>query len=408
MVDESIRIPTAPSARRVRSVLPLAFLFQAGLGGRLEAQAAAVVPASDRRVAVEEVLAIGHVAGPPEYTFGAIGDVEVDAEAGEIFVLDAMADRIRVYDWEGEHLRSWGREGEGPGEFSSAAALAVQRDTVVVADVWSLHVFARDGSHLRSFRQSPVVPITFPVALHGRTGGWWLELMEIESGKTGSVPNRRVYPVDLRAGMAPDDAFLVPRAPELRRTADSGDRHWSVNPILHHRPTVSVDHAGRSVHAPTGEYTLVIGGNSTQDGAPVDTLRVAHDGVPVSGAELRRRYAERTRETCRTARCPPDWESGLNAALDRPLPEVRPVVGELVAASRGQLLLVQRVDLDPDPPDDEETTLFDVVRTDGSHLGRVRFPDRFEPFFFDGRYVAGVTRDDLDVHFVTVLEVGLE
>jgi len=274
--------------------------------------------------------------------------------------------------------------------------------------VWSLHVFARDGSHLRSFRQSPVVPITFPVALYGRARGWWLELMEIESGKTGSVPNHRVYPVDLRAGMSTDDAFLVPRAPELTRTADSGDPHWSVTPILHHRPTVSVDHAGRSVHAPTGEYTLVIGGNSTQDGAPIDTMRVAHDGVPVSGAALRRRYAERTHETCATAPCPPDWESGLNAALGRPLPEVRPVVGELIAASRRQLLLVQRVDLDPDPLDDEDATLFDVVRTDGSHLGRVRFPDRFEPFFFDGRYVAGVTKDELDVQFVTVLEVGLK
>jgi len=408
MADESIRFPTALSAGRVPSALTLAFLLQAGLGGQLEAQTAAVVPASERRVAVEEVLTIGRVAGPPEYTFGVIGDVEVDPEVGEIFVLDAMADRIRVYDWEGEHLRSWGREGEGPGEFDSPAALAVQRDTIAVADAWSLHVFARDGSHLRSFRQSPVVPVTFPVALYGRPGGWWLELMEIESGKTGSVPNHRVYPVDLRTGMSPEDAFLVPRAPELRRTADSGDPHWSVLPILRHRPTVSVDHAGRSVHAPTGEYTLVIGGNSTQDGAPLDTMRVAHDGVPVSGAALRRRYAERTRETCATAPCPPDWESGLNAALGRPLPEVRPVVGEIVAASRGQLLLVQRLDLDPDPLDDEDATLFDVVHTNGSHLGRVRFPDRFEPFFFDGRYVAGATKDELDVQFVTVLEVGLE
>ena len=62
-----------------------------------------------------------------EIFFGLITKVDVDA-AGNVYVLDAQLSTVQVYAPDGTHLRSLFREGEGPGEISSA------RDMVVLAD----------------------------------------------------------------------------------------------------------------------------------------------------------------------------------------------------------------------------------------------------------------------------------
>lgn len=43
---------------------------------------------------------------------------------GQIFVLEFATDRVAVFSGEGEFVRSFGRRGEGPGEFSSPMAMA--------------------------------------------------------------------------------------------------------------------------------------------------------------------------------------------------------------------------------------------------------------------------------------------
>ncbi len=66
---------------------------------------------------IEEELRIGSIDGPAATTFGSVDGlfVRVD-ESGVMYVLDAGARTIHVYSHEGEHLRSFGRAGEGPGE----------------------------------------------------------------------------------------------------------------------------------------------------------------------------------------------------------------------------------------------------------------------------------------------------
>ena len=84
----------------------------------------------------ELTLRIGDV-DDPEYSFNRIGAVAFDA-GGRIYVADQGDFRIRVYGRDGRHLRDFGREGDGPGEFRFVTAAGVLPDTIWVAD-WRLN-----------------------------------------------------------------------------------------------------------------------------------------------------------------------------------------------------------------------------------------------------------------------------
>jgi hypothetical protein len=57
-----------------------------------------------------------------EEIFGVIADIIADDE-GNIYMLDAQLNEIKVYSEDGEYLRTIGREGEGPGEFRGALSM---------------------------------------------------------------------------------------------------------------------------------------------------------------------------------------------------------------------------------------------------------------------------------------------
>jgi hypothetical protein len=68
---------------------------------------------------VEEELRIGVLDGDGPDAFGQIKGLLV-VEDGQVVVLDADAQELRIFGPDGEYLRTMGRRGEGPGEFSSA------------------------------------------------------------------------------------------------------------------------------------------------------------------------------------------------------------------------------------------------------------------------------------------------
>ena len=86
-------------------------------------------------LAAEPTLSIGQLSGPEELLFGRIRSVRRDA-AGNLVVADGQAYEIRIFNGEGRHLRSLGREGEGPGEFKSLhGAWPVSDGGIVAADI---------------------------------------------------------------------------------------------------------------------------------------------------------------------------------------------------------------------------------------------------------------------------------
>ena len=132
--------------------------------------------ASATTVAIAAVdLEIGMLDGPEEYTFGRISGLALD-ESDRIFVADAMADEIRVFDAAGEFQFTIGRSGSGPGELSGACCITID-DT---GRLW-----VRDGGNRRY--NAYAVDDTAATYLENRrmahnAGGLWAPTTLVESG----------------------------------------------------------------------------------------------------------------------------------------------------------------------------------------------------------------------------------
>src|SRR5690606_14633985 len=80
----------------------------------------------------EEVVRVGSV-DDPDAGFSRIGGITVDGQGG-VHVLESQEKQIRVYDWNGVQIRTFGRDGAGPGEFKSPRLIGYRRDTLAVGD----------------------------------------------------------------------------------------------------------------------------------------------------------------------------------------------------------------------------------------------------------------------------------
>lgn len=110
--------------------------------------------------------------------FGRVSAVAL-GPGGTVFVADAANSEIRVFGLDGAHLRTFGRGGEGPGEFASIYSIAWVGDRLLTYD-----------PHL------------------GRVGefsaeGEWLGQRRTAGGMTGSAAFMRFYPV------GPNEAFRL-------------------------------------------------------------------------------------------------------------------------------------------------------------------------------------------------------
>jgi hypothetical protein len=83
---------------------------------------------TDPTWSLEPELRIGSLDDGP-YALSSVSHVVVSPRTGAVFI--AQFGRIGVFDAAGRHLRTFGRRGEGPGEFSRVAALAWSSDRLV-------------------------------------------------------------------------------------------------------------------------------------------------------------------------------------------------------------------------------------------------------------------------------------
>ena len=124
---------TGRGARWPSAVATLSITGLAAATGPLAAQEVVELPAEDRLLAAdfEEIYRLGSLDGGGWDTFGSVEDLGFDG-AGNLYILDTQAVRISVVDPEGNLVRHFIGEGEGPGEFGSnssrALEFAVMRD----------------------------------------------------------------------------------------------------------------------------------------------------------------------------------------------------------------------------------------------------------------------------------------
>ena len=85
--------------------------------------------------------------GPEE--FGQVASADLGPD-NEVFVGDSQNGEVRVFGLDGQHRRTFGRFGEGPGEFTYITSLAWVDDRLLTLDLIGGHVweFSSDGEVL--------------------------------------------------------------------------------------------------------------------------------------------------------------------------------------------------------------------------------------------------------------------
>jgi len=285
--------------------------------------------------------------------FGEIRDVEL-GEGGELYVLDGQADEVRVFGDDGTHLRTFGRSGEGPGEFNRPAGMALDSQGTLWVMNWGNARYTgfdprtgevrREARRLASFAAFP-----------------WPGLVD-EDGRLFDVGlDRTGEPSILRMDTAfvPRDTMALPRA---------GDEHF----IAFRRGEVMVmatldPFAPRPAWTPRPRGGIVVG-----EGAEYRVHRIDFSGDTSMTMELLR---EPVRVTAAERDSALSVFEGMIEMADGARPDRRPRVPD-VKPAHGTLFVddadriwVRRT------PTPGATTAWDVIGEDGRFLGQVDMPD---------------------------------
>lgn len=347
-------------------------------------------PAWELRLETE----IGEVGGtdaasPAE--FGRVASVAL-ASDGRILVADAQADEIRVFAPDGGFLETWGRSGEGPGEFGSLYSLGWIGDTLAVLDpgVGRIGLFDPEGRWLGQHDYPGGVSGSISLLRLYPGGGdevyaFRLEAVEGElqrrfqritaGGAEGTLPwlDGPDGPPSSVACPRPDDAisfFDVPFAPRWVQAPAPG---------------------GRMAAAWTGEYRVRF---LTADGDTARTVSRGHDPAPVAEEEWEEALADYRdfREEWPGVQCDPEMP-------DRP--ERKPPIESLHFDAAGRLWVETM---------GRNGLRWDVFDPEGRLVGSAPAPDRAEevaPYIGEER-MALVVRDSLGVERVRVYAIERE
>ncbi len=110
------------------------------------------------RVADGPAVRIGTVEGPEPYQLFGVRDATVLSD-GRIVLVNSDANDVRIFADDGRHLRTFGREGEGPGEFNYPLRIfRLPGDSMAVVDFRRISVFDAGGAFVRSHNYRPPRP----------------------------------------------------------------------------------------------------------------------------------------------------------------------------------------------------------------------------------------------------------
>ena len=111
-------------------------------------------PLMKMRIVFKEELSIGEVEGDKNYMFGSVILFNTDKD-GNFYVADYDNQRILKYDSDGKHLLTFGREGQGPGEFRSLSIPRFDKDNnLFITDTLNrrISIFDKNCEYLKQMK----------------------------------------------------------------------------------------------------------------------------------------------------------------------------------------------------------------------------------------------------------------
>ena len=161
---------------------------------------------------------------------------------GTVAVADDYSMEVRIFDPSGAHVRSMGREGEGPGEFKRLWQMwRLPGDTLWVGDYrpWRYQVYASSGEWIRTVTIDPIYPNP------SRGGG------VLANGVSINARDERARKRDFRTpnkqhveAHAPDGRFMGVVASVRGRTfgqVDDGTLNYYLSPWYDSSPSVDAE-----------------------------------------------------------------------------------------------------------------------------------------------------------------------
>jgi len=336
-------------------------------------------------VGLAEEVSIGVLNGPPEYEFGQVQDVAVDATGG-VYVFDGQVPALRYFDAAGRHVRKLGGKGAGPGEYQDASLGIVIRHRdglVVMRDPRNarLNLYDPDGSPLPPVlvtsglftQQATTLDTADHLYLRIMTGRpernkpWPIALLHLDDG--GRIVDTLVPPV------------LADEPLESGGTMFARVKHWAFSPL------------GGFVVALSDRYRIE---HFRADGS---VLRIERDVPPVALHPEEKAEFEAMN----------DWRyrtQGQFMSDDKPtVPDKKGVIRGLAVGEDGRIWVTRYVAAEKgdsvqsferpgqEPPPVRfwhEPNVHDVFEPDGTYLGSVRMPPRTELSVMRGDKVWGV------------------
>jgi hypothetical protein len=399
---------------------------------------------NDTRSVVEE-LRIGSLDGQPEYTFASVPYIYATSDSG-IYIFEGQPPQLRLYDAAGKFVRSYGRRGEGPGEYSPLlnGLAAGSKDELFAWDVGAqrVMVFAHAGQLLDSWStlsETSVGIINTPAGISVDTSNAVLlrdnfRLSSAESAlvlrPTGPGLVRRT-----RNGKVVDTV----RAPRLDLwpvgSISSGDPVHRVTRLMPPTPYAPAYMFGWSPHG----FLVTMRGDSYimeyhRKHAPHVRIERLTGTVLLSSDEhadltMRAEYSVQTgiaRAKGLGIQPPPEkppiprtkppvtsfllardgrvWVRLSQPGVAEPLPQDTPAA----AATAPVPMVAQPGTVAPPPPPTmrwPEPDVYEVFEPDGSYVGRVRLPTGVTLRAAFGERLWGTILDDADVPYIVRMRV---
>ena len=377
--------------------------FSAGVAGALLATAAVPADAQERDVRVDtleggrivvfnpdaprpgpqgvptlvEALRIGSMAGTCD-AFGAVNSLAVDGD-GRIYVTDRQVNDVRVFSPQGECLRTFGRSGEGPGEFGWLAGIAWQP---------SGHLWAIDATESRFtvFDSLGTVLATHPSPVTRSAALPWPMWVDAEGNLHFYQPSfDGIVKYGAGPGLDSLGSFPLPTFPRSARNTYTHEVGSGGN----------VRGPGRSPipYAPKYRWTVNPAGNVWV----ANTTVFAIHELTYGGDTLR--TVQLDREAPRLEGAERDSLAAATGIPRRRLPERKYAVEEIRTSPDGWVWI---------ETERGATRAWEVFDERGHYVGRVASPVPIEkePFpVFGAGTLTGVTLGELDVPYVVQLRI---
>jgi hypothetical protein len=349
-----------------------------------------VNPAPERMTGIghwrlRTAVTIGRSEGDGPDVFGRVQDIAAD-EHGQVFVLDFIAQQVRVFDSLGRHVRTFAGPGAGPGEIRYPLGIVYRNGKIWVNDPTAARysVYDADGAFLTSYRRR-IPGYSFPwsggVDSAGRIYDWTFTVgpFSREPGLQESRFENFALRIDPALGMA--DSVALPFHGERYYRARGGTSAIPFQGSF----LWTIDAGGRVWLTHTDAYRIF---QLSERGDTLLIVEREHEPLPVTSAE--RAYAIAGLERWMEGR------GGGRVDLDYSvIPSLHPAIENFDLDDAGRLWVR--------PVTKSETTSFDVYDATGQLIAtatadRRIYPPR--PVRISGGSAWFVISDSLDVDYV--------